>query len=528
MSPSGTARVRRAPVLVALAVLAVGGGLADRAIRPAVATQVSLAPSLPTAAPTSALSSAWYCPGAPGPPGATAAGQLVLANAGSRPVAGTITAVTGHGAPRTQPVAVAARSQLVVPQAQLGEGPSGAATVQLAGGGVGVEEVVTGQLGRSAAPCASATSQQWYLATGSTIKGNVLTLALFNPTASYAVADLTFATDQGPASPGDFQGIEVPADGLVTVDVGAHVQDRTGVATTVSARIGRLVVGQLELASGAAAAPATAGPGGAPASGGASVATAPAAGGAPATTAPGGGTAQGGAPATAGYGVAGMALSLGAPMPGTRWSFPAGQDGGGTIEGYHVYNPSGRVAEVSLALGLDAGSAEPFQLTVGPQQELTLVANSQLRVPQKVGHDAVVTATNGVPVVAVRTVAATAPAAGAGRADLLGSPHVARRWVLPGGEATSATDLEVAVQDPGPDPGTVSVSSLAGGVEAPVPGLTGLPVASGGRLSLRIGDHLTSPSVALVVQASVPVVVESDQYQLKGPGVSASLGIPLS
>lgn len=475
-------------MLIALVVLAVVGGLVDRTGRPVVAAPTSTIASLPTAAPTSAPSSSWYCPGGQGPPGAITGGQVVMANAGPRPVAGTITMVGVKGPTHPVPVSVPAHSQLVVNEAQPA-GSSVAATVQLRGGGVGIEQVLSGPMGTSTSPCASATSPQWYLAAGYTMKGDSLSLSLFNPTTSYAVADLSFATDQGPAAPGDFQGIEVPAGSLVVIDVGAHVQGRTDVATTVSARIGRLVVDQLEVSSGAA-----------PAGSGASA---------------------------AGIGQPGLALSLGAAVPSLRWSFPAGQDGGGITEAYHVYNPSARTAQVSLAVGLDAGSAQPFSLSVGPRQALTLVANRQLRIPQKVGHDAVVTSTNGVPVVALRSVKASSPSPVTGQAEVLGSPQADRAWLVPSAAATSSTALDVVVQDPGPDPASVSVSSLHGGAQTPVLGLTNLVVAPGGRAVVQIGDHLMSPSLALVVTASVPVVVESDQSALRSPGISANLGVPL-
>jgi hypothetical protein len=49
---------------------------------------------------------------------------------------------------------------------------------------------------------------------------------LFNPFPGDAIVDLSFATDQGPSTPPDFQGVVVPARGVKALDVGEHVRRR--------------------------------------------------------------------------------------------------------------------------------------------------------------------------------------------------------------------------------------------------------------------------------------------------------------
>ncbi|HEV3495004.1 MAG TPA: hypothetical protein VHA34_01495, partial [Actinomycetes bacterium] len=84
-------RTRRAPALAVLAAILVAGGIADRRARSdrsEEATAVSA--QVPLAAPASAGSSAWYCPGVPatGPQGES---SVVVANAGDRRLTGTVT-----------------------------------------------------------------------------------------------------------------------------------------------------------------------------------------------------------------------------------------------------------------------------------------------------------------------------------------------------------------------------------------------------------------------------------------------------
>src|SRR5205823_7807524 len=103
------------------------------------------------------------------------------------------------------------------------------------GGGAAVEVAVAGPAGWSATACASSASQRWYLATGSTDRDASLSITLFNPFPDDAIVDLSFGTDQGPTAPAEFQGLIVPARGMLSVNVGDHVRRRLDVSTTVVA-----------------------------------------------------------------------------------------------------------------------------------------------------------------------------------------------------------------------------------------------------------------------------------------------------
>jgi hypothetical protein len=471
--------VRRAPLVVGLAVVLAAGAVADRAERPGPPVVGTVgSEEMPVAPPASALSSTWYCAGGSGRPDSPFASSVVLANAGSEPVEGRVTVVPRIGEPKTVPVAVKAYGSARVALAGVVQADFAAALVDLDGGGVVVEHVVAGSAGTATSPCASAASPRWYFADGSTAKDATLALALYNPFPEEAIVDLDFSTEQGRDQPADFQGVVVPALGLVVRDIGDHVRRREAVATQVVARTGRLVAAQLQL-----------------------------------RTAPG---------------VAGVSLRLGAPAPAEEWYFPDGYVTAGLVEQYSLYNPSGREAVVDIELTLDEGAAEPFQLTVPPRGRLAVVASDEERVPKGIGHSAVVRSVNGVPVVAERSVAASAPANRRGRADVRGARRLARRWAFAFGAATPETDEWIVVHNPGPVDAVLDVVGLANGRLLAIEGLQDVKVAGGRRAALRLGDHVQRDVLPVVVQSTRPVAVERAVFAVGGrAGLAGSVGIPL-
>jgi hypothetical protein len=134
---------------------------------------------------------------------------------------------------------------------------------------------------------------------------------------------------------------------------------------------------------------------------------------------------------------------------------------------------------------------------------------------------------NGVPVVAERSVTATAPATRTGAADSLGARRTATRWVLASGSATDTIDEVVVVLNPGPGDAKVSVKGLAGGQLLAIESLQELVIPAGRRSALRLTDHVKREDLALLVQSSSPIVVERGVYLVGSPGLALSSGIPL-
>ena len=470
---------KRAAALVGLAVVLLAGGLADRARRPGPGSDAafSVAARMPTAAPPGALSATWYCPANGAGAASPLNGTIIVANPTGLPVHGTLTVVpAGGGAGASAPVEVGPASASSVVLAGLTTATYAGVVVQLDGGQVVVEHKVAGPAGANLSPCASASSDRWYFADGSTARDATLLLALFNPFPEDAIVDLSFVTDQGSAVPSDFQGVVVPGRGLVMIDVGEHVRRREWVATQVSVRSGRLVAEEAQE-----------------------------------RTAPG---------------RAGLSLTLGAPSAGGTWYFPDGLASATVAQRLSVFNPTNREARVEVAVSLDKGSAEPFELTVPANDRAALQLDRETRIPKNAAFSAIARSTNGVPVVVQRVVEIGA-GPHAGRADSTGARRAVRRWALAAGAATPAIDEWIVLQNVSARPATVSIVGLADGQEVKIEGLQGLRVPAGARRAYRLGDHVQRDPLPVVVRSSTPVVVERALFNPTGAGVNETMGIPL-
>jgi hypothetical protein len=511
MAPTRSHRqVPRLPVIIGLVAVIMLFALVDRQRGTRAAPATALVQAMPVAAPTTALSSSWFCAGAFGRPTGVADGQLVVANSTTRPVSGTATLVSSQGTIAIVPVNVGPLDRTVLSESPVvpPNPPSGSpapapsfvgAIVTLNGGGAAVEQVISGDQGLTATPCGTSGSDHWYFADGTTQEGASLVVSLLNPYPEDAIADLSFTTEQGVEAPNDFQGIVVPAGGIAGVDVGSHLRRRDQVATTVSTRAGRVVAWKTMAIKAPSAI-------------------------SQAATQLSGLTAAGVQPSRA----PGLTLVLGTLSAGTTWWWPDGVAADGVIERYQIYNPGQKEADVSLGLALDQGSADPFTIKVLPRGTATIVSNNEPRVPKGVGHAAALVSTNGIGVVAERTIDAVAPSPRDGLAELMGSRLTSPRWLLPAGSATPALDEWVTFFNPGRNSVSVSVVGLSVGNEVPLGGLSNLTLPPGRRLAVRINESQPNVDLALLVKASGDIGVERDLYRVKGIGLSATIGVPLS
>jgi hypothetical protein len=509
---------RRLRIIAAIVVLLVIGALLDRSGGGDHPTAAAAAPIGPVAAPAGAESSSWFCAGgtdggAGGTQGSSGAGtdtpkgsapaQLAIANTNPQPLTATVTLIPVSGSPvkpATSTVTVGARSRTTVPE-DLPGGPSWiGADVTLHGGAAAVDQEITSTSGPSVSPCATSGSRTWWFTAGRTAVNASDVVTLFNPYPIDSIVDLSFTTNQGLESPGEFQALDVPARGLIDVDLGSHLRRRTSIATAVTARSGQVIAWQTRVVTK-------------PSSGTPTLA------------------ADGSAPAGAidpASPVPGVVVSLGAPAPATSWTWPDGIAGNGVDEQYAIYNPGPGVAQVQLALHLDQGTAEPFTLSVGAEQVSTVISDQQARVPAGVTHSAVLRSTNGVPVVATREVAASSPSPHTGLGSLLGEVTPSPAWLFAGGSATSAADEALTLYNPGGDAVRVTVDGLTGGPLAPLPGVAPLVIGPGARTSIDLGTRDPSLASAFVVQATGPVYAERDVLGAQDAGYGLSAGVPLS
>lgn len=472
MSPA-----RRAAAIAVLAGAVAAGIVADRSVERQAPPAPAQAQQMPVGARASAASSAFYCTGTTAASGGAANGTVVVANAGSRPLAGTLTAVPVNGQPRDMPIEVPAAGRTTVALADLVSSPYASALVVLDGGQAVVELAGTGPLGTAVTPCASSASSRWYFAEGVTTRDAAEVLSLFNPFPEDALVDLSFVTEEGQVTPEDLTGFRIPGRGLVALNLGDYVQRREEVSAAVVARTGRLVVARLQSFDGT-------------------------------------------------LGRKGMSLALGTPSPGERWYFPEGLVTEGVVERFQLFNPASVEARVALELALEKGEAEPIMLTVPPQTRLTVAANTEARIPKDVGHAVTVRETTGVGIVAERTVESSSPAR-QGVAHAFGARLAARQWVIAAGQADASFDEWLVVLNPSSGPATVSVALLDGGSPFKVGALQAIMIEPGQRKALRLDDTVRSGPTPLLITSNRAVVVERGLYRTGGLGTAMLMAVPL-
>ncbi len=474
MTGTDERRPARALVLTTVAVAVLGIGILS-----AVAT----VPASPAAAPHAGVSSisvaaahtsSAFCAAPTGP---TAGTTDYLTNTGAAAVPTTMTTVEdGGGQPATQTFAVPAGATLAV-NPELGLPPGSHATAfTFGGGGVAVSQAVWGSFGWGMAPCATTVSDQWLFPSGSTAGGDNLDVALFNPTASAAMVDISFLTPGGPLTPQPYQGVVVGPGQLVDEGLGAYAQDLPQVATVVSVVSGALVAD--ELAQWPTAPPT------------------------------------------------GLSLQLGATGPSTEWRFGATTTTSGGTVGFDVANPSPNPVSVTFSATLPSATVVPRTVTVPASSTATFTPSSTPGWPQQAPYAVAVRATG--PVVVGRSVAAASGASGAGRGLTLGVPGAAVRWLVPGPGISTAPATaggtairSISVVDPGSAAVPVTISPVGR------PGVLARFVVAPGQLATLARSQLAG-SVPFVVSASAPVVVEEDDGPTGAPGVVAWSGLPFA
>lgn len=473
---------RRFPaILVVLAVL-IGAGIADRRSSKPTVTTASAGAIMAEAAPANALSSTWYCQGASANKDGIANGAVIVANPTDRAVKGSVTFVANADAkvpPKQVPLELQPWSRVGYTYADQLPAPWVAALVEVDGGGVVAEQSVSGPLGSDNAPCASSASSTWYFADGGTTRDAHLIYVLQNPFPEDAIVDLSFSTEQGRVVPQALQGVVVPARGMLPVNVGEQVLRRRAVSATIRARTGRIAAARIQTYDGSDRRK-------------------------------------------------GLALVPATPSPGDTWYFPEGYVTDGMTERFQFYNPSNDEAHVTLAMTLQQGAAEPFDIVVPPQGRFTVNVNDESRIPKNVGHAATVTVERGPGVVVERSIDAAKPAPRLGLASTMGTRLTARRWAFAAGLAVKTVDEWIVMQNPGSSAVKVSFTALASGQPLPIDKLQGVAIPARGRLAVRLGDFVQRDDLGLLVRATGgSIVAERGIYRVGRLGMSLTNGIPL-
>lgn len=472
--------IRRLPALIALVVVLVGVGIADRADRePLTPEGQRLATAFaPTASPPDALTSTWYCAAGTAAPGGFAESTVIVFNPTEKTLEGDIEIIGGDNQRVRRPVSVAPRSRIAANLYENLQNPYVAAVVRFNSGGAIVEHSGTGPAGTSSGPCASSASTHWYVPEGATTRAATLIYALFNPFPDDAIVDLSFSTEQGRDAPAAFQGVVVPANSLVPLDVGSHVRRRAHVSGVAVARRGRIVLEAMQVHNG--------------------------------------------------DGRKGVALTLGAPRTSTGFVFPDGIAGGAQFEQLHLFNPTDTEAAVQLDLVLDEAEAEPFELRVPAHDRVTIDLTNESRVPKDIGHALIVRVSNAVPISVGRTIDVGPANSRRGYISDLGATAAAEHWGFAAGGTSPVQEQFISILNEADRDITISVTTPNTGQLLTLPNLSKVTVKRGARLSFRLADHNGQPEMPLIVNASGPVVVERTIYRQNGAGAAATTGVVLS
>jgi hypothetical protein len=191
-----------------------------------------------------------------------------------------------------------------------------------------------------------------------------------------------------------------------------------------------------------------------------------------------------------------------------------------------IYNPGVGTAQLQLSVQLDEGVAEPFDLSVGPDQVTTVVSSQEVRIPPGVGHSAVLQSRNGVPVVAERVVSARSPSAWSGLGELPGGQVAARRWLLAAARSDHSHAGWVVLYNPGSGPVRAALYATGAGDETE---LDAVMVPSGQQAAIHLNLLRPEFDGPLELIASGPVYTELDEYGTNGTaGIGLSFGVPLS
>jgi hypothetical protein len=475
MSDPDDRRPHRLLVLSMVVVVVVGVGVLSAVLSvPAEPTTATEPLAAFTVAPTGAGTSSSFCAAGTG----TAAGTTVfLTNTRPRTAHGVMTTTVAGASgsvSHEQPVDVPpGRTMAVDPGAGL-PGGSIASTLAFTGGGVAVDQEVSGASGWSMAPCASTVATQWYFPSGSTAGGNSLTLSLFNPTASPVLADVTFLTANGLLTPQPFQGIVVGPAQLVDEDVGSYAQSLTEVATVVSVVSGALVADEFQ---------------------------------------------QWGGPSTS------LSLELGSIQPSGVWRFAGSTPASGSTVGFDVGNPSSSSVTVTFSAKLPSATVVPHTVEVAGFSTASFSPSSTPGWPN--GSPVAVTVRADGPVVVGQSVIAATGTPPPGQGLSLGTSSAASEWLVPapwaaGAPATSvATSIRsLSVANAGDSPCRVTISALG----RPRPAIN--VVIAPGQLADLARQQIPTGSPYLVTATS-PVIVDADLVP-SAPGVVTQPVFPIS
>lgn len=450
---------------------------------------------MPAVGASGSLSGSWFCPGVPATGEAGVGGSVVVSNRAEQQLVGSFTVLTADGVVQERDLTVEPWAQAMIDVDSFASADFASVIVEIEGGGGLVEQIADHPAGRSVAPCANATSDEWYFADGFTLDGSVETLVLTNPFDEPVVADLRFATEGREAQPNQFQGFTISPRSLRSIPIAElGARDEPVIAVAIEATAGRLVAGRAQHYVGG--------------------------------------------------GRLGYDVSLGSPELREQWWFADGEQGPGISESFSIYNPTDEPVEVTVFFGglpLSAGVADLDPIPVPPRRvvvfdpSVDLVPSSDAGGPDAgdggdgdagddsgfdvfdpitelpEGRHGTVFSTLAQPSIVIERVL-TRPTDSGSVATSVVLGAVARDGFVPttwhlGVGPSSPADEALVVYNIDQTDATVTVSAIGPGGSFDVPSLTDVPLPRGSIITI----DLTDPDVVgqeLIVRSTSRVFVE--------------------
>lgn len=414
---------------------------------------------------------------------------VLVGNLSDRDQQVVVTAVPSEGDPVSRTTTVAARTRASVVLSDLVTAPFVSALVEADGGAIAVEHQVEGPTGRSVAPCASSASDTWYFPAGTTRLGTRHVYSVFNPFPQQAVVDFSFMVSeegdrQATRQSDQLEGIVVPPGRVVAVDITDIITVRDQVATTVTTRsgAGQVVVDQLQVSDGRSDWPEN------------------------------------------------LALTLGAPAPSATWLFADNRPLADGVEtSFVAFNPGAEDAELEVWVQVDGLSAtattEPYVVTVRAGQYATVPLGADNRIPVGFGAFVVAVSRNQVPIVVERVLRQSEPADPDGAAFTMGSPLVAREWLVPVGGLEGQEAMQVSIANPSVSESvTLTVEAVGEGDAAALEDYDEVTLAAGARTVVDLSDAQGATALMLRVRASGAVVV-GQWFAFDDPGTLSDTAV---
>ena len=477
----------RVLAMVAIAGLLAAGVLIDLPDRPVPDRPVRYLSAL--AAPAGVVST-WFCPGGSGPDGAAEL-TIGLASGSDQWRTAAVSVLPGGSDPseaRTVDVEIEPRgSVLLKPSEEVPGARWLGVVVEVDGTDVVVEQILAaeqGDVGRSA--CLTRTASSWLVphgATRSAVEGERFIVMLLNPFPDIAVADIELVADVGRDT---IDGLVVPAQRVVAVDITDEITVATSVAAFVDVVSGRLAASWIQIADGP--------------------------------------IAGRGARASA-------AVSGAAP----QWHLPVAAVGAARQDVVAIANPSADIAEVDLEILAEAPGTDvsPIEITVRPGRTALVDLSQQGRLVGIGPFSVVVRSLDDAPVAAsIHSVTFAADVAGdavavvAGSTATIGADAAAHRWLV----AAEAADSEAAAGGGGEssilvvvNPSSVGIAQVALSIDGET--VRRLEVGPRRRASVAL-DRLGSGRFVVEVESSAPVVAGTELVGLTSR--TASLGSAVS